>query len=278
MININSQTKLYCIFGHPVIHSLSPLMHNFAFQKLNLNNLYLAFDVVDIKKATEAMKTLGIRGASVTVPHKIELLKYLDEIDPLVHKIGACNTIINRDGKLIGYNTDWYGAITPLKQIYTENLDQKKAVLLGAGGAARAVAFGLAQEKIPFVILNRTLDKAKQLAKESGAVNYGELKDFKKYQDFEIIINTTSLGLENHDEDKTPIEPKLILNKHLVFDIVYKPKMTKFLREAKKNGAKIIYGYKMLLYQAELQFKLFTGLDFTTNEVEKILVKSLFEN
>lgn len=276
MQTINANTKLFCIFGHPVQHSLSPSMHNYAFQKLNLNNVYLAFDVLDIKDAVSAMKTCQIQGASVTVPHKIELIKYLDEVDPLVQKIGACNTIINNQGELIGYNTDWYGAITPLKKIYGNSLQNKKVVLLGAGGAAYAIAFGLSENKIPFTILNRSLEKAEKLADYSKAQGFDKLDNFYLYKDYDIIINSTSLGLEGEKEQQIPINSEYISKKHTVFDIVYKPRETRLLKEAQKKGAKIIYGYKMLLYQAELQFKLFTGKDFPTKEVEKIFVNSLF--
>lgn len=271
---INFQTKLFCIFGHPVHHSLSPLMHNFAFQKEKLNNLYLMFDVVDIKKAVQAFRILGFKGASVTIPHKLEIMKHLDKVDPIALKIGACNTIIQKNGRLIGYNTDWYGAMQPLNQALGKKIKDKRVLLLGAGGAARAIAFGLNHEKIPFTILNRTVAKAKSLAQETKALGFNTIDNFPKYKGYDIVINATSIGLADSNENEIPFDPKYLKNTHLIFDIVYKPQNTKLIKEAKKRGAKIIYGYQMLLYQAELQYKLFTGFDFPISDVEQILIKS----
>ena len=139
---INAKTQLFCVIGHPVIQSLSPLMHNAAFQKLGLNSVFLAFDVTDVTGFIESMRLLNIKGAAVTIPHKVEVMKYIDNIDPVAKEIGAINTIINDNGKLTGYNTDWIGALHALEE-KNITLSGKKVTILGSGGAARAIAYGL---------------------------------------------------------------------------------------------------------------------------------------
>lgn len=252
-MKINSQTQLCCIIGNPVEHSLSPAMHNAAYKALGLNFYYQAFRVTDVKNAIAGIRALGIRGTSVTVPHKITVMQYLDEIDETAKSIGAVNTIVNINGKLTGYNTDYIGAIAALEE--KTKLKDKNVVILGAGGAARAIAFGLQEKNAKITILNRNYDKT-------------------KLPTVDILIHATSIGMSPNISES--LVPKKYLHKNLcVFDIVYNPKETKLLQDAKKAGCTIIYGYKMLLYQAVAQFQLFTGKNAPVNIMEKVLINNL---
>lgn len=272
---INLQTQKFCIFGHPINHSLSPIIYNSAFKELGLNAVCKAIDAPDIGKAIKKFRQENFAGASITTPHKVEVMKHLDRIDPTAKKIGAVNTIKNQNNVLIGYNTDSFGAIKSLKEA-VNNLKSKKVVLLGAGGAAKAIAFGLMKEKINFVILNVDLNQARLLAEKFHAHGSGTLEDFKKHANADIIINATSVGMEGRFENQSPIDANLIRSDHIVFDIVYKPKNTVLLKEAAKKRAHIIYGYKMLLHQAELQFKILTGSALPVKKIEKFILKKLY--
>lgn len=270
-MNINSKTMLCCIIGNPVEHSLSPTMHNAAYKKLGLNFIYVAFKVTDIKNVVLGIKSLGIKGVSVTVPHKVTVMPFLDKIDDLAKQIGAVNTIVNEDGKLFGYNTDAIGAIKALEEV--TSLLNKKVVLLGAGGAARAIAFGLKQKDARVTILNRTIANAKELAQKINS-DYGSLLDIKKIQDAEIVINATTTGM-SPKIDETIVTEDYLNKNQIIFDIVYNPKETMLLKLAKKKGCKVIYGYKMLLYQAISQFELFTKKSAPIAIMEKELLSCL---
>jgi shikimate dehydrogenase len=257
-MKITSSTKLCALIGSPVKHSLSPILHNAAYKKLELDFVYLAFAVEDLPSTLYSMKALGIKGFSVTVPHKIEVIRYLDEIDPVAEKIGAVNTILNHNGKLKGYNTDAIGAVKALES-ESGKITGKKIAILGAGGAARAIAFGLKQASCAqLVILNRSIDRARGLALELGAeTQFGTLDEFDKIQDAKILINATTIGMES---DLTPLAKEKIPAGIIVKDIVYNPLLTKFLRDAQEKSCQIITGEKMLLHQAIKQFELFTDL------------------
>ncbi len=267
-MNINTKTQLCCIIGDPIEHSLSPVMHNAAYQNLGLNFAYLAFRVTDVKAAIDGIRSLGIRGVSVTIPHKISVMQYLDEIDATVKAIGAVNTIVNTNGKLKGYNTDYSGAITALEE--KTKLAGKRVVILGSGGAARAIAFGLKEKHAHITILNRTREKAQVLAQEISG-NYGDLSQLEQIQNADILIHATTSGLGS--DKKKALVPKKYLRKNIVvFDIVYNPKETQLLQDAKEAGCTIVYGYKMLLYQAALQFELFTQTKPPVSIMKKILL------
>lgn len=263
---INSHTKLCCIIGNPVEHSLSPTMHNAAYQALGLNFVYLAFKVSDVKKTLEGIREFGIRGISVTIPFKQEVMKYLDEIDDTAKSIGAINTIINKNGKLLGTNTDWIGAIKALEEKVI--LKGKKVAVLGAGGACRAVIYGLKQKGVITHIFNRTIEKAENLKEEFGLDGAHLLDDLDIISEMDIIINTTSVGMVPNI-GVSPIPQESIKSNHFVFDIIFAPKDTKLLQYAKAKRAKVIYGERMLLYQAAEQFKLFTGIDAPFGMMER---------
>jgi len=190
---INADTKICCLIGDPVEHSLSPLIHNAGYQALGINYAYVSFRVSDIKRAIEGIRGLGIRGASVTIPHKIKALKYLDKIDPPAEKIGAINTIVNDDGVLTGYNTDGDGALQALEEVAT--LKGKKVVLIGGGGAALAIACGLKAKGVKVVVLNRTEEKAGKLAEKVNAEGSGGLNKLSEISSADILINATSVGM-----------------------------------------------------------------------------------
>lgn len=273
-MNISAKTKFCIIIGDPVDHSLSPAMHNAGYKHLGIDDefIYLGSNVkiADVKKIVESMRVMeNFHGLTCTIPHKIEVMKYLDEIDETAEKIGAVNTVLNKNGKLIGFNTDWLGVVIPLEKI--TDLNGKNVLVLGAGGAARAVVFGLLKRGSKVSIFNRTKQKAVELAKEFNC-QVTDLVIESEISDFDIIINTTSVGMKPLDQE-TPIETEFINNKQIVFDIVYVPFETKLLKEAKKRGAKIVHGIEMLLYQGTAQFEIYTG----HKAPEEIMRRVLYE-
>jgi len=268
---IDANTKICCLIGEPVEHSLSPLIHNTGYQALGINYAYVSFRVSDIKRAIEGIRELGIRGASVTIPHKVSAIKYLDKIDPLAGEIGAVNTIVNDDGVLTGYNTDGDGALQALEAVTT--LKGKKAVLIGGGGAALAIAFGLKARGVKLVVLNRTEAKARKLAEKVSAGGFGGLKKLSEISSADILINATPVGMLL-ETDQSIIPKDLLHNRLTVFDIVYNPRETRLLIEAREKGCAVVYGYKMLLYQAVKQFELFTGLEAPLPAMESALTQA----
>ncbi|MFC1711535.1 shikimate dehydrogenase [Patescibacteria group bacterium] len=269
---LNSKTKLCCLIGNPVKHSLSPEIHNAGYKALDLNFSYLAFKVNNLNDAIKGIKALEIYGISVTVPHKIKIIKYLDKIDKNAKEIGAVNTIINYNNYLKGFNSDCQGAIKAIMEKTT--LQGKKIVLLGAGGAARAIAVGLKNEHAKITILNRTINKARKLANFVKAKKYAGLNNMNYIKSADILINATSIGM-SPSKNITPVLKEFLHPKLVVFDIVYNPKETRLIKEAKSVGCKIIYGYKMLLYQAVMQFELFTKQKAPVAVMEKKLLNSL---
>lgn len=270
-MKLSARTKICLIIGDPVAHSLSPAMHNAGYKALGIEDQFVYLGtkvkVQDVGLAVQAMRKMGIHGLTCTIPHKVEVMKFLDEIDPVAKKIGAVNTVLNKDGRLIGFNTDWLGAVTPLEKI--TKLSGKKALVLGAGGAARAVVFGLLEKGANVTIFNRTRKKAIDLAKEFNCQETN-LSVESEIGNFDIIINTTSVGMKPLD-DQTPITVKYLTEKQIIFDIVYDPFETKLLREAKKRGAKIIYGTEMLLHQGTAQFEIYTSRKAPEAVMRKIL-------
>jgi shikimate dehydrogenase len=269
---IDASTRICCLIGEPVAQSLSPLIHNAGYQALGLNYAYVSFRVKDIRQAAEGIRGLGIRGASVTIPHKTKVIKYLDKLDPVAEKIGAVNTIVNDDGALTGYNTDGEGALEALEEITA--LKDKKAVLIGAGGAALAITFGLKDRGVKLFVLNRTEARARELAEKVGAEGHGDLKRLAEIASADILINATPVGM--WPEVNQSIVPKELLHNNLtVFDIVYNPRETRLIADARDKGCTIVYGYKMLLYQAAGQFELFTGLKAPLEAMGSALAQAL---
>lgn len=253
-MQIDAKTRLFGIMGKPVSHSLSPAMHNAAFQEIGLNNVYVAFEVADVAKALDGFRALGVCGVSVTIPHKQAVIPHLDAIDPVAEKIGAVNTLVINDRHIQGLNTDWVGAVQALETI-TE-LPGKRVLVIGAGGSARAIGFGLMEKTAQIVLANRTLSKGQALARDLGCqcIPLGEIADVRP----EVLINTTSVGMAP-DVTDTPVPPAMLANIEAVMDIVYSPAETRLLRDAKQAGCRTVDGRYMLLYQGVAQLELWTG-------------------
>jgi shikimate dehydrogenase len=260
-MNTNNQshkTTICMVIGDPVAHSLSPNMHNAGYKAYGIAEqyTYLAWRIriEQIPLFLKGVRSVGIRGVSCTVPHKIIVMPYLDKIDPIAKKIGAVNTIVNDNHVLTGYNTDWIGISKPLEAI--TSIQGKTVALLGAGGAARAAAYAITQSHGKLIILNRTAEKAQSIANDFGGT-VAPLDDYETIQKADIIINTTTLGL-HPQEHETPIPKKYITKDHIVFDCVYGEKETRLLKEAQEQGARVIHGREMLLHQGTAQFTLYT--------------------
>ena len=280
-MNIKGSTNIVGLIGHPVEHSFSPPMHNAAFEELGMDYAYVAFDVEpqNLKSAIEGAKSLGIEGLNVTIPHKIEVMKYLDEIDEVADLIGAVNTIDFKDMK--GYNTDGIGAVRAIEEV--ASIKDKNVVIAGAGGASRAISFYIAKygaDKL--TILNRNVVKAQKLASDvagSGLVSNVEANSISEIasllNDADILINTTPIGIHPNVNDK-PIASASDMHEDLVvFDAVYNPNETVLLKEAIKAGAKPVYGIKMLLYQGAESFKIWTDNEAPVDVMEDALRKTI---
>jgi shikimate dehydrogenase len=279
------ERKLFGLLAHPAGHSLSPVMHNKAFAELGLPYYYHPFDVrpEDLPQAVSALKIMGIKGVNVTIPHKERIIPLLDELDPEAEAIGAVNTVIlTSDGRLIGYNTDGAGYVQSLQKETKIDLTKSRVLLLGAGGAAKAIGVYLLKEgAAELVIANRTGEKAEKLAghldrymksKQLGqasvsVMDWSQLRGSKAL-DFQLVINTTSVGMWPH-VDQMPVELKGLCTSAVVSDIVYNPYETLFLKQAKGQGAQIHHGLGMLVYQGALAFKLFTGYEAPVNIMEE---------
>ncbi|WP_457638764.1 shikimate dehydrogenase [Persephonella sp.] len=265
-IKINGETEVYGIIGYPVKHSKSPQFQTSAFFYAGINAVYVPFQVrpEDLKKAVDGIRALSIKGFNVTVPHKEEVLKYLDELSEEVRYIGACNTVANLDGYLKGYNTDADGFIQGLKELLPSFSD-KRFLIIGAGGASRAVIYGLIKEGVQTIfIANRTVKKAEKIVEDFSSLHrlVGEILHpvpmdsiEKLLGSIDVIVNTTSVGLKNEDRplfDYSKIKPE-----HIVVDIIYKK--TPLLQEAEKKGCLWQDGLPMLLYQGAKAFEIWTG-------------------
>jgi len=258
---INGATSLYGIIGNPVRHSLSPVMHNAAFADLAMNGVYVPMEVQDVTSAVAGLAALGFTGVSVTVPHKETVMAQLDEIDPVAKRIGAVNTLLFRKhpktGAVVsrGFNTDWLGSNLALAE--KMKLPGSRVLILGAGGAAKAVGFGLVEAGAEVIISNRSVDRGRQLADWLGGqfCPQGQLAGLQA----DALVNTTSVGMEPNAA-AIPIDPILVGNFRLVMDIVYAPLQTTLLQQAEAAGCQTIDGLAMLLFQGAVQFKIWTGV------------------
>lgn len=271
----NGIKKICLIIGDPVAHSLSPAMHNAAYRTLKIDGQFAFLSArvkkSELKNAVRAVRVNGFRGLTCTIPHKVAVMKYLDRIDPVAKIIGAVNTVINDDGILTGYNTDWLGAVIPLEKL--ARLKNKKVAILGSGGAARAIGYGVVKKGAKLTIFGRDIREAKKLAKEFRA-QVNDLSKINEVKDFDIIINATPVGMKPN-LNQTPIPAKYLRKGQIVFDAVYSPHMTRLLKEAKRKGAKIIPGIEMLLYQGVAQFEYYTGKNAPVEVMRRTLYSSL---
>ena len=269
-------SNTYAVIGDPIDHSLSPNIHNAAFRHLKLDHTYIAYKIPagELSAGIEALKAIKIAGFNVTIPHKIEMMKFLDEMDTTCKVIGAVNTVLNEDGKLKGYNTDMIGFLDPIKK---KNLVIKdsQVLLLGAGGAARAIVTAMVKEKAgKITIVNRTLENANKLAeftkKIGGNVDTVSIQEVNKLiADYKFIINSTSIGMRN---EPSPISTENISKDSIVYDIVYQPINTDLIKKSKENGATIIYGYEMLLSQAACSFEIWHKTEAPYDVMKKALL------
>jgi shikimate dehydrogenase len=230
-------------------------MHNAAFAALDIDAVYLAFDVApgELPHAIAGVRALRIRQLAVSIPHKVEVMSLLDEVDDTARRIGAVNTVTNHDDRLIGSNTDWLGAVKALER--ETKLAGKRAVVLGAGGAARAVVYGLLERSAAVVVLNRTVERAEALVSDLGALRAGSLAELADTP-HDVLVNTTAVGLRS---DASPVDAQAIEAGAVVMDAVYDPPQTALLRDAAARGARTIIGKWMLVYQAAQQLERWTG-------------------
>ena len=281
--DINGKTKIIGIIGKNIENSLSPLIHNQIILKHSLNFCYLPFQVTEtnLAKTIQGIKTLDIRGVNITFPYKEKVIEFLDELEESARRIGAVNTIVNNKGFLTGYNTDVIGFKKGLQEDEKFVIKEKKAVILGAGGAARAVVYALLEEEIEEIcIFNRTLEKAKKIKQDLSSffpksrisvfpLEKEDLKD--KIEKAHLLVNTTSIGMAPR-VDNTPLPDEKFFHPNLlVYDLIYHPAKTLFLRQAERAGAKIINGLPMLVYQGIESFYLWTGLKPEGKEVLEMI-------
>jgi shikimate dehydrogenase len=270
-------TKTYCIIGDPIHHSLSPAIQNAAFAARGLNCTFIAFRVpkAELRESIESLRSINIAGFNVTTPHKTQVMMYLDEVESLAKKAGAVNTVNNIEGIFRGYNTDVYGFIEPLHKRRVD-FQGMHVLLLGSGGAARAVVIALAEQKgiAELIIANRNLHRASDLA-NLGTANGIKCKvvPLDKAQNFslacDMIVNATTLGMNN---EPSVIDYEHIQKGSIVYDIVYRPPVTELIENAKHAQATVVYGYEMLIEQGAKAFEIWTGLSAPRDVMKKNLL------
>jgi shikimate dehydrogenase len=280
---ISGKTKICGIIGDPIEHTMSPVMHNAAFKNKGVDYVYLPFRVKkeELGKAIEGMRALNIRGLNVTIPHKVAVIQFLDKLDHLADKIGAINTIVNNDGVLKGYNTDATGFLRALRERGIEPKG-KSVVILGAGGASRAISFILAERGSSLVILNRTWNKAKICTDRISEIFQREATALKLNREnlaaalskADILVNATSVGM-SPNIDETPVTSDLLRPNLVVYDIVNNPIKTRLQREAEVVGATVISGLDMLVWQGALAFEKWTGLKAPIRVMREKVIKVL---
>lgn len=271
LVEIKGSTRTVGLFGYPVEHSLSPSMQNAAFRHCGLDICYVPFAVAPeaLGAAFAGVRALGFLGLNLTIPHKVAAMSFVDEIAPEARMVGAINTVVNRDGRLIAYNTDLFGVTMALREDAGAEIKGKIVVLFGAGGAARACAFAFAIEGVgELIILNRTEGRAESLARdlvsylgETGSscrVRSGSLDSFGSWGErADILVNATSLGLGGEEGPVSDL--RILKDSCVVCDLVYHPGGTPFLRRARERGLKTADGLTVLLYQGAKSFSIWTG-------------------
>jgi len=261
---ITGRTKITGLYGYPVEHTLSPLMHNAAFAHLGLDYCYLPFSVRpdSLKTAVESVRALNLAGVNVTLPHKESVIPYLDNVNDEALFIGAVNTIVNQEGKLTGYNTDGRGFMRSLSE-NNITLNNKKVLIVGAGGASRAICYYLSEKAARLYLFDIDTTKLEKLVSDLSEIrnNISILKNITELQDFDLLINATPLGLRT--ADPLPLDVSLLYSQQTVCDLIYKK--TSLLSQAEQRGCKTVGGLGMLLWQGVLAFELWTR---TTPPVE----------
>ena len=269
-----NSSNIYAVFGNPVGHSLSPVMHNAAFKRMKIDAHYVPFCVKNVEDAVRGIRGLDIRGVSVTIPFKTSVMPYLDEVDESSLRIGAVNTILNdSNGRLKGFNTDWIGLNRDLEE--SLEIRGKTFAILGAGGAARAAVFGILEEGGIPVIFNRTTETGEGVAREFGCPFYS-LSEIEKIK-ADCLINTTSVGMAP-DIEKSPLMKESLINFRWVVDIIYNPLKTKLLREAEEVGCTVLDGVGMFVHQGAEQTKIWMDMEPPRALMRTVVLKSLKEH
>jgi len=266
----NGAAKIYGVLGNPIGHSLSPVMHNAAFEAMGINAFYAAFESSDLEGSIGGMRALGIRGMSVTLPFKTAVIPHLDVLDPLAGKIGAVNTILNRGGFLKGYNTDGSGAMKALENVMDPA--GKRCVLVGAGGAARGIGFMARERGMALVVANRSKDRGQDLAAflKSSFIPLEEIGDTKA----DVLIQTTPVGMFPR-ENASPVPHFVLQEGMVVMDAIYNPLETKLLKTARSRGCRTISGLEMFIHQGAEQFRLWTGSNPPLNIMRSAVLNAL---
>jgi shikimate dehydrogenase len=269
----NTAPSIFALFGNPVAHSLSPLMHNAAFQKMGIDASYRPYRVGDLAEAIEKTKKLPLRGVSVTIPFKTAVIPYLDETDASSQEIGAVNTIVHDDqGRLKGYNTDWIGLVRGLEESF--EIKKKTVAIVGAGGTARAAIFGIRQRGGIPLIINRTPERGEKLAQEFGVPFYplSQVKGIKA----DCLINTTPVGMAP-DKKKSPLAKEIIVRFPWVMDCIYNPLKTQLLKDAEEAGCFVINGLGMFVHQGAEQIRIWTGKEPPIELMREVVLAKLRE-
>lgn len=285
-LSVNGRTRVYGIFGWPVEHSFSPLMHNSAFKSLGMDCIYVPFPVIpeNLGKAVEGIRGMGISGVNVTIPHKSNVIKYLDIISPEAKLIGAINTVTNRNGILTGYNTDAMGFVKSLQIDSGTNPAGKRVMILGAGGAARAVSIQLALSGVQEItIVSRAVEKITSLSQtitgELGipvkGIEWEKEVLSRCLETTDLLVNATPLGMYPNTNEMPPVEVDLLPSHALVCDLIYNPGQTLLLRKAAERGLITLNGIGMLLYQGAIAFELWTGQEPPVKIMRDALTKAL---
>jgi shikimate dehydrogenase len=267
---MNQHTDIYGVIGHPLTHSLSPTMQNAAFLEKGLNAIYLAFETRSLEDALKGIRALGIKGMSVTIPHKSSVIPLLDQVDDLAKRIGAVNTIVNDQGRLIGYNTDALGALKALEE--KTEVFGKTCLILGAGGAARAIGYILKEHGVDLTLTNRSHARGKELADllECPFIPLEKATDVQG----DLLIQTTSVGMYPHDKESI-VHSDALNPGTIVMDIVYNPIETKLLSIARDRGCVTVNGLGMFIRQGAEQFRLWTGLEAPLETMRSAVEKAL---
>jgi len=282
-VKIDGKSRICAVIGNPVEHSLSPALHNAAFAEKKLNLCYVAFRVEDLAAAMAGVKGLNLLGLSVTIPHKVAILPYLDEVEETARRIGSVNTVLNKEGRLVGYNSDGMGAVRALKEADIQ-LAGKKITILGSGGAARAISFTLGKEVAlkEMMLLGIEVEECRLLAEDLEKavpfpVGWEPLNPetlSRHIPDSDGVVHCTPVGMSPHP-DQSILDRTLFRSGQFVFDIVYNPLKTKLLEEAESEGCRIVPGVEMFIHQAVFQFELWTGQAAPVDRMRRVVMEAL---